>query len=519
MNKRVDDVDYMDEKDKPEDFPANNREARLLQIYELLTQIPKNPDYKVREVLSALCIETDLNEKNSLGVMRFTTYEVTLINSIYYLASVMHAEFIKVYLYREIIAIERQFRMWNNMKKKFGFPEDDEQETVGSLVPMLKIFYVVYSNFKTNRSRTFVDEIISTYYIFVQSTTDEEMINERTRNLISMILDLSYVESYKTFPVLKFDRSELKKLFDFIASVLKRTNQNISKRPLLGVMCIMISNYVFKSRNGYNNENLYKCLSNDTLEKALDNYEIWMNETSNLNDKREGKFIIDLFTNKNWIDLEWAKKARLNQRMSYVSSFVKGFPSDKIKTRYGGNLLGYKNDKIAATIAPFVVVKGQGLSLGHVVVYDIIYSRKEAKEELNFLFSIIDGFNVNDDEKTEFLEAILPYWKYSFKDSRWKEENERRYEILFFESYNYLETSVADNFFKIKTTLLNYPDIAIVREHKSRLIDRRMNKLGFISNKEYQFCKDCLSSDFDNSRALSCSVCGSTSVKLMNKRD
>lgn len=77
-------------------------------------------------------------------------------------------------------------------------------------------------------------------------------------------------------------------------------------------MCIMISNYVFKFRNGYNNENLYKCLLNDILEKVLDNYEIWMNEISNLNDKREGKFIIDLFINKNWIDLEWVKKVCFN---------------------------------------------------------------------------------------------------------------------------------------------------------------------------------------------------------------
>lgn len=50
------------------------------------------------------------------------------------------------------------------------------------------------------------------------------MINERIRNFILMILDLFYVELYKIFLVLKFDRFELKKLFDFIVSVLKRIN-------------------------------------------------------------------------------------------------------------------------------------------------------------------------------------------------------------------------------------------------------------------------------------------------------
>lgn len=44
--------------------------------------------------------------------------------------------------------------------------------------------------------------------------------------------------------------------------------------------------------------------------------------------------------------------------MSYVFLFVKGFLFDKIKIRYGGNFLGYKNDKIVVIIVLFVVVKG-----------------------------------------------------------------------------------------------------------------------------------------------------------------
>ena len=72
--------------------------------------------------------------------------------------------------------------------------------------------------------------------------------------------------------------------------------------------------------------------------------------------------------------------------------------------------------------------------------------------------------------------------------------------------------------FKIKTTLLNYPDIAIVRENKSKLMDRRLEKLKFISNNEYLFCSDCLSSNFDYGETSCCDVCGSTSVVLMNKK-
>jgi len=511
-------IEYIDEKDKPKDFPANNREARIEKIYDLLTQLIKEPNYKIREVLSSLCIETDLNEKSSIGLMRFTTYEVALINSIYFSASCYHVEYVKVYLYRELVNIERQFRMGNAMKRLFGMSVNDEFETVGSLFPTLKIFYIIYSNFKTNQSRSFVDEIINTYNLLVQDAINKTTVNDITRNFVSLILDLSYVDSYKTFPVLKFNRNELKKLFDFISDILKRTNQNPAQRPLIGVMCIMISNYILKSRNGYNSDNLYKCLSDYTLEKALENYEIWMNKTSNLNDKREGKFILDLFAKKDWISYDWVKKAKLNPRTSYVSSFVRGLPTDKIKKRYGGNLLGYKNDKIIATIAPFKTMSNGMLMLEHVVVYDIIYTRKEAKEELNFLFGIVDSLKIEYNEKIEFLEEILPYWRYTFKDSRWKEENERRYEILYFQSNEYLETSLSDNFFKIKTTLLNYPDIAIVRKHKSKLMTRRLEKLKFISNNEYLLCNDCLSSNFDYNDTSCCDVCGSTSIVLMNKK-
>ena len=34
-------IEFIDEKDKPEDFPANNREARILKIHDLLSQLIK----------------------------------------------------------------------------------------------------------------------------------------------------------------------------------------------------------------------------------------------------------------------------------------------------------------------------------------------------------------------------------------------------------------------------------------------------------------------------------------------
>jgi len=506
------------ENDKPEDYPANSREARIESIYNLLTKIPKDPNYKIKEVLSGICVETDLNEKDSTGVMRLTTYEISLINSIYLISSQLHAEFIKIYLYKEMISLERQFRMGNQMKRQYGIPEDNEMDTIAELIPMLKLFYVFYSDYKYYNSRSFIDQIISTYNSFLNGVDNEEVILERSRNIISMFVDLSYVDSYKTFPTIKLDRNEMYKMFQFVSTVIKNTNQDPSKRPLLGALCLLISNFILKSRNEYNKEYLYKCLSDNVLESALDNFQVWMNKTSNLNDKREGKVFIDLFSNKSWIKVDWAKKAKIIDRKSYVSSFVKSMPTEKIKQRYGGNLLGYKNDKIASVLAPFTVEKTHGLSLGHIVIYDIIYSRIEAKEELNYLFQVINLFGTSDENKIKILEAILPYWRYSFKDSKWKEENERRYEILYFDTLNYLETEENNGYFKIKTSLLNFPDMAFVKNNKNILMNRRTEKLSHTTRKEYLFCENCLSSDFDNIRSNECNVCGSKSVIIMNKK-
>lgn len=50
---------------------------------------------------------------------------------------------------------------------------------------------------------------------------------------------------------------------------------------------------MLKSRNNYNVNLLYKCISTDSCFKALTNHEIWMQKIEYLNDKRENKVSID----------------------------------------------------------------------------------------------------------------------------------------------------------------------------------------------------------------------------------
>ena len=89
---------------------------------------------------------------------------------------------------------------------------------------------------------------------------------------------------------------------------------------------------------------------------------------------------------------------------------------------------------------------------------------------------------------------------------------------MYFDTLNYLETEENNGYFKIKTSLLNFPDMAFVKNNKNILMNRRTEKLSHTTRKEYLFCENCLSSDFDNIRSNECNVCGSKSVIIMNKK-
>ena len=49
---------------------------------------------------------------------------------------------------------------------------------------------------------------------------------------------------------------------------------------------------------------------------------------------------------------------------------------------------------------------------------------------MEYLFDVINMFDMNDAEKKQFLQEILQYWILSVKDYKWHEEKERRY-VLF----------------------------------------------------------------------------------------
>jgi len=93
----------------------------------------------------------------------------------------------------------------------------------------------------------------------------------------------------------------------------------------------------------------------------------------------------------------------------------------------------------------------------------------------------------------------MQYWLLSIKDKKWSYECERRYVLFLYDNYDYIELDKSDErFLKLKTTLLTTPDFILgdnpSKSYIKSMIDYRRRAL---STKNYMFCSNCFSCDFD----------------------
>lgn len=515
-------------KNKPDDWPANDIECQLENIKNQIEEFKKNPNYKNKEVLVSLVSDYDLNQRSAIGLFRTTEYEVAIINSLFMEAYLLQLNSLKVYLY-ELVSCKTRMQ-----KILSWFPEanlDLEVKEFEGLFPQLKLHYLTYQKFTVEKSKSYaeqlieiVEEILEISMQQEEKSQKEEIIDNTTKAYISLINDISYFRCVKRTKIWAFNYEEIYKLYKMAAKLIKLNGDLPTKRPLKGVLMTSISNYILKSRNNYNEDYICKYISSEVAKQSISNHQIWMSIIERLNDEREQKIVPELFKETGWINYSWIKDIDFSaKRIYYVSSFCKSLNNSEMIKNYGECIYGYKDDRIAEIIAPILYYNKKFPKkfpvFSQVITFDVIYDRKQAKEELKFLCSVIDCFEMKDEEKKIFLEEILQYWILSVKDSKWEHERERRYVLFMYDSYDYEEIDLSDSrFLKLKTSLFIEPDFILgknpVKEYINMMVD---NKRKAISMKPYLFCKDCFNRDFDVILGVNniniCPICGSKNVK------
>ena len=131
--------------DKPNDWPQNQREANLMNVLDAVEAFTKQPNYKNKEILHALINQVDLNEINEFGLFRNTDYEVAIINQLYFDATLINCESLKIYLYAHIARLTRTHKMIYNMRDTLGEKIDFLIKELSFLMPSLKLFYLCYA--------------------------------------------------------------------------------------------------------------------------------------------------------------------------------------------------------------------------------------------------------------------------------------------------------------------------------------------------------------------------------------
>lgn len=408
------------------------------------------------------------------------------------------------------------------------FPEAKETVEISEfkgLFPPLLLYHITYQTYILNKDKEYAEYLIE-YAKTVIEQKDSKLHEKFLRYFISMLNDISYFNCTRTAGIWAFNRAEIYHMFKLVSELIKLSKQNPLERPLKGVLMTCIGNYILKSRNNYNEGYVCKYISPEVAVKSLKNREVWISEINKLNDEREQKVVSELFKDNGWNIYKWAQNIDFTpQRRYYVSCFSKSINNEKMKEKYGSCIYGYKNDKIAEMISPitFLYNNEKIPFLSQVLSFDVLYDKDEAKQELAFLCKIIDVFYIQDKDKKDFLEEILQYWILSVKDSKWKEENERRYVIFIYDNYKYNEIDLSNSeILKIKSSLLLDPDFILGENPvKSKLKTRvDIKRYHIYRQKTYLYCTDCLNMDFDTvfpkSNIKSCPICKSQNITYEN---
>lgn len=299
---------FLESDSKPKDWPVNNREAKLEYVYRVVELYRDAPNYKNREVLLAILNEHDLNQRSYEGKSRVTEYEVEMINLLYAMGAAYNINSLKTFLYEIIGDTTRLQKMNSWVDEMLGTKSGIEIPAYDQILLLpLKLYHYAYQKYNVNKDKEFADTIIDLVNELLGYDDSTEMVESVTAAYTTMLSDLSFAHGTKKTAIWRFSREDLSKLFDLEIKLINRNHQNPIERTLKGILMMQISNFILKSRNDYNEDNLCKYVSPDVAKYGIVNHQLWMKKTSLLNDEREEKVIPELFQEEGWIPHDWVR--------------------------------------------------------------------------------------------------------------------------------------------------------------------------------------------------------------------
>lgn len=518
--------------DRPDDWPCNGYEYRIERLCDAIDAFKAAPSYRTKEIVVSIACAHDLHEHTGCGRYRLTAYQTAMLNELYMFSFVHNFPSVRGFVYETISDTTRGMKLVSPMLRihpegeKNAYP--DGNPFVGLLPPLL-LFHAGYQEYVYDYSKSLSVHLIGTTRLLLNGDKSEEYRLRIQHGYTSMLNDLSYMRGVKRDSVLCFSREELSYLVAFESELMMTVGVNPAERPLRGVMMTQLSNWILKSRNGYNDECVVKYFSPDTARLVAGNDELWMHSVQKLNDGREGCVVPELLKDLDWLEYEWAHDIVLKpSRRYYVASFSKNRNSEVLKKRYGACRYGFKGDRVVDLLSPIGHYNGV-VHNAQTIVLDVIYDRDVAKDELRYLCSLIELLPMSSVEKHGFFEEILQYWLLSVKDKvnedgQWDVEQERRAVLFLYDGEEYSETRRDEDYFRMKTGMFMFPDY-ILGDNPCRdyLFSRAREKRRGTSSEDCLFCHDCLSRDYDTAQygkpgKLVCSICGSNNVEFWSVR-
>ena len=531
---------------KPADWPCNDREHRLDLMVDAFERFRNDPSFATKEVLVSLACQHDLNQNFSFGRYRIDIYEGALLNNLYMMSLMYNVASVRSYIYEHVARVTRMHKIVRMMTCNIegAKPVGENIEAFEGLFSSLELFYVSYRSYIYNKDKEY-----SAYLIDCAgeglSCRDADSVRHLQRAYVNLLNDISYMRGTKYDYLFRFSRKELLGLFALEAKLLSKVGENPSVRPLMGVLCTQISNFILKSRNSYDDGPVVKYVSPEVASSAVKNNEIWIRTTDSLNDSREGRLMREIVESFDGERYGWARGINaVPSRIYNVCCFSRSINDDGMKKRYGSCMYGFRNDRMVDLLSPVGKIRKyrrpevaaescpeeiDSVMNAQVVAMDVLYGREKARTEYKYLCSVIDLLDISAEEKRRFLEEIIQYWLFSVKDDvnadgEWACEKEHRFVLFTYDGANYLNMRQEGNFIKIQTSLYMFPDFVLGENPTFAELARRADeKRTATSWNNYVFCHDCLMRDYDiatsQKQRAECPICGSKNVEYVPVMD